>query len=288
MDAAAKLLAAFSALALIAGLVDLLRARAGPMVSGVGAVTNRIAASLRKLMRGERISRRDRMHVYIALGPAGFICAGYVVDPVAGAIFSAILPWCVLRLARWRGRVLDRKIEMDIPDLCRALADMVGGGHSLRGALTEIASNWAGPLGGELRQMQIELALGVSTEKALERINARSESRLLDIFVSSLMLQRRVGGDLSRLLRDIADKAEDRARLLVEAHTASTQARFTASLVLLIPLTAVLIAQLAYPGFLAASLGSFVAIWLAGLSLVLQTIGFVVIRRMSQAPTRWL
>ena len=288
MDGQAKALAAICSVLLVAGLVDLLRARMVRDLMWIQVQTGRIARSFQRLVRGEKLWKQDRLRISLAVGTSSFLYVTYAADIIVGSVALIVCPWIVLRIARWRRRGRKRKIEGDIPDLSRALADLVASGYSLRGALSEVAGGWSGPIGGGLRQMRLQLELGTSTVKALEGLNERVESQLLDLFVSALLLQRKVGGDLPRLLRDIAKNAEDRDRLVAEAHTASAQARFTATLVLMMPVAGVLLAELAYPGFVTGTFGSFLAVWLVGLSLIFQVIGFLLIRRLSHAPMRWL
>ncbi len=288
MDGQAKALAAVGSVFLVAGLVDLLRARMKRDLISIQALAGRFAKSFQKLVRGEKLGKQDRLRISLAVGTSSFLYVTYTVDMIVGSFSLIVCPWIVFRIARWRRRGRKRKIEGDIPSLSRALADLVASGYSLRGALSELAGSWSGPIGGDLRQTRLQLELGAPTVKALERLNERAESPLLDMFVSALLLQRKVGGDLPRLLRDIAKNAEDRDRLVAEAHTASAQARFTATLVLMMPVTGVLLTELGYPGFVSATFGSFLAIWLIGLSLVFQAVGFLLIRRLSHAPMRWL
>ncbi len=288
MDEQAKAFAVICSILIVAGLVDLLHARATRDIKWLRVQVDRIAESLQRLMRGERLIGQDRIRIGATVGLLSFLYTAYTVDLIVGALSMAISPWVVFRIARWRRRGRKRRIESDIPSLSRALSDLVASGYSLRGALCKIAEGWSGPIGSDLRQVRLQLELGTSTVTVLEGLNERAESRLLDQFVSALLLQRKVGGDLPRLLRDIAKNAEDRDRLTAEAHTASAQARFTATLVLMMPLAGVLLAEFVAPGLVAATFGSFLAVWLVGLSLVFQAIGFLLIRRLSHAPMRWL
>ena len=73
----------------------------------------------------------------------------------------------------------------------------------------------------------------------------------MDVLVAACLLQRRAGGDLARLLRDSARALEDQARLEREVRAATAQARFTALIVVLLPLGGALLAELASPGWFA-------------------------------------
>jgi tight adherence protein B len=107
----------------------------------------------------------------------------------------------------------------------------------------------------------------------------------MDTFVAACLLQHRAGGDLARLLRESARALEDQARLEDEVRSATAQARFTALIVVLLPLGGGLLAEMASPGWFAGLWSSFLTAWLVGAALVLQLVAAVLIRRM--ARVRW-
>ena len=119
--------------------------------------------------------------------------------------------------------------------MAMALADALGGGHSLRGAVAEAARSLDGPAGHELSRTAAELATGAPTEAALEGLRARAGSERVGTVVAACLLARRAGGDLARLLRDCARAFEDDARMRGEARAATAQARFTGLVVVLLP-----------------------------------------------------
>jgi tight adherence protein B len=166
-----------------------------------------------------------------------------------------------------------------------AIADAIGGGHSLRGAVDEAALALPGAAGHELRRAAGELAAGARTDDALEAMRQRVGSHRLDTVVAACLLQRRAGGDLARLLRDLARAFEEQSKLEDEVSTATAQARFTGLLVVLLPLGGALLAELASPGYLVGLWGSFLTAWLVGIALVLQVIAAALIRRLGRV--RW-
>ena len=166
-----------------------------------------------------------------------------------------------------------------------AIADALSGGCSLRSAVAESASGLGGAAGHELRRTAAELAAGAPTDDALEAMRRRARSPGMDTLVAACLLQRRAGGDLARLLRDSARALEDQARLEDEVRAATAQARFTALIVVLLPLGGALLAELASPGWFAGLWSSFLTAWLVGIALVLQAVAAVLMNRM--ARVRW-
>src|SRR2546429_634335 len=95
----------------------------------------------------------------------------------------------------------------------------------------------------------------------------------IETIVAAALLQRGAGGDLARLLRDVALALEDHARVEHDARAATAQARFTGLIVVLLPIGGGLLAELASPGYLMRLGGSFLTAWLAGPALLMPLLG---------------
>jgi tight adherence protein B len=214
---------------------------------------------------------------------AAFAVGAVLIGPLAGLGLAAGAPYAAARVLRARRERHRQAVDAGAAAIAVALADALGGGHSLRGAVAEAARGGVpGAAGRELRRLAGELALGSRTDDALEALRARVGSERIDTLVAACLLQRRAGGDLARLLRECARAFEDQTRLLDEARAATAQARFTGVVVVLLPLGGALLAELASPGYLRALAGSFLTLWLGGLALVLQGVAAVAIRRLAR------
>jgi tight adherence protein B len=221
----------------------------------------------------------------LAVGAGAASCLGLLVaGPLLGIVLGAGAPWLVSRALCARRERYRQRVDDGAAAIALALADALGGGHSLRGALGEaaIAGGVHGAAGHELERVAGELALGARTDDALEALRVRVRSHRVDTLVAACLLQRRAGGDLARLLRDCAAAFQDQARLEDEVRAATAQARFTGVVVVLLPLGGALLAELASPGYLRALAGSFLTLWLGGLALVMQAIAAVLIRHLAK------
>jgi len=212
---------------------------------------------------------------------AGALAAG----PLAGLALGAGGPWAASRVLRARREHYRRAVEADAAAVAVALADALGAGRSLRGALAGAADGLSGAAGHELRRVSGELDAGAPTEDALEAMRLRVRSARLDTVVAACLVQRRAGGDLSALLRETAEAFGDQARLEDEVRSATAQARFTGVIVVLLPLGGALLAELASPGFIVGLTKSFLTAWLMGIAVVLQIVAAVAIRRLGRV--RW-
>ena len=109
----------------------------------------------------------------------------------------------------------------------------------------------------------------------LERLRRKASSPAWDSIVAGVLLQRDAGGDLPNLLRDLAATLETATRQEREAVAATAQARFTARIVLGLPLVAALLAELAKPGLLATLVTNPVSLLLTTFALTFQLVALI-------------
>jgi tight adherence protein B len=282
----AELLAFAAAAAGACGAIVLLRSISSGMARrGAGRAAELVDAVVRLGREGRDPGARERGRLLLAGGALAFGAGAAVFGAVAGLVLAAAGPPVVSRVLRARRERYRRAVDEGAAAVAVAVADAIGGGHSLRGGLAEAAESVDGPAGHELARTAAELRVGARTEAALEALRARSRSPRLDTVVAACLLQRRAGGDLARLLRDCARAFEDQSRVEDEVRAATAQARFTGLLVVMLPMGGALLAELASPGWIAGLWSSFLTAWLVGIALVLQLVAAVLIRRLGRV--RW-
>jgi tight adherence protein B len=245
----------------------------------------RLLAPLRRAGREGRAPTAVEQRRLAALSAGVLLCGGWLMAGLwAGVALAAGGPWLALALVRARRARHRAALAGAAPVVARALADTLTGGHSVHGAVVEAARTGGvpGAAGGELARAAEALALGDPVDDALERLRLRAACDEYDTIVAAIALQRRAGGDLAGLLRQIAAGIEDASRLEADARAATAQARFTGLMVAGLPLGAAALAELASPGYLAGLAGRPLTAMLALVSGLLQLCALVAIRRLGR------
>jgi tight adherence protein B len=248
-----------------------------------GAVERLLEPVVRAGREGRAPTRPERRRLAVvtaaALAAAGWLIGG----PAFGVIAAVAGPMLALGVVRTRRRRYARELGRGAAGAARALADAIGAGHSIRGAVAVAADGTPGPPGRELRAAARALALGEPTAAVLERLRRRAADRAWDAIVAGILLQREAGGDLAGLLREQAAALEAAERIERDARAATAQARFTARLVLLLPAGAAVLAELASPGLVQGLLEHPLSGWLVGMAAVLQATAIAAIARLARA-----
>ena len=257
----------------------------------LAAIEGRVAPdALGRLLRPLRSAGRDGRapsppeRRRLALVGAAALCSGgwLLAGPPAALAAGAGGPAAVGLLLRQRRRRFADELERAAPAVARALADALGAGHAIGGALVESARGLEGPARAELDAAAAALGVGEPVDAVLLRLRSRASGRAWDALVGAILLQREAGGDLATLLRELAAAQEEGQRLLDDARAATAQARFTGLIVTVLPAGAAALAELARPGTLAAIAALPTAAALAAVALLLQAIALLAIRRLAQ------
>jgi tight adherence protein B len=248
----------------------------------VARVERALAPLARAGREGHAPTALERRRLAV-LAAAALAAGGWLLGGAPAALLAATAgPALAVAAIRARRRRYRAGLRAAAPVVARALADALSAGHSVRGALTTVAPPLDGPAGHALRTAARALALGEGTEPVLERVRARAGCPAWDGLVAGILLQRDAGGDLAALLRDLASGLEAAARQERDARAATAQARFTARIVVGLPLAAAVLAELGSPGFIAGLLANPMSASLTACAALLQLTALIAIRRLAR------
>ena len=245
-----------------------------------------VARVLEPLARAGREGRQptapERRRLW-TVAAAAMLGAGWLLGGVVlgfAAAFSG--PAVVVTVTRARRRRWREELRRSAPACARTMADALSAGRSIRAAIADAAGSAEGAAAHELRAAAAALDVGEPTASVLVRLRARARSHAWDTLTAAVLLQRDAGGDLAALLRELAVSGEATDRAERDARAATAQARFTAWLVLGLPLAGAVLAELAAPGFAAALVTTRLSAWLALLAALLQLAALVCIGRLAR------
>lgn len=187
-----------------------------------------------------------------------FLLSRLLVGHIAGGIFAILVPAVFFQ---WLRRRRDQRVERfiaQLPEVSRILSNGTSAGMSVERALVLAAQEMSEPAGVELKRTTSQLALGWSLNSALTDLAERMPSRELNVLVRTIIIQSTAGGALASALHDIALALEDRKQLHREVRTAIIGSAFSAYLVPIIGLAAIILMNMMKPGVLDSMASSFV------------------------------
>jgi len=197
----------------------------------------------------------------------------------AAAVAAWMLPNMILDFSI--GRRL-KKFEDQLPVAVDAIAGALQAGSSLNQSMELVSREMAAPIGVELAAVVREMSVGVPMSVGFERMVERVHSPDLDMLVTAINIQHRVGGNLSQILRTIAHTIRERLRIKGEIGILTAQQRLAAIIVSCLPLIIVLALFFIAPDYIMKLFEPGIARMLLMAGVVGIAAGFYCLRKIAQ------
>lgn len=182
----------------------------------------------------------------------------------------------------WLKRIAQQRLEVfarQIPELFKSIAGALGAGSSLSQALVYAADQADEPARSELRAVTEEISLGLPFDRALSNLYERMPVVELRMINMCLSIQRKIGGDLVKLLRDITKTIEERRRLRKNLDVETSQARFSARVIGMLPVIITVAISLLDPSFMAPLFVTPIGLTMLSVAITAEVVGFLWLRR---------
>lgn len=166
-----------------------------------------------------------------------------------GLFGSAALAVGLIAGIFYRAAFQRRRIEDQFPDLVERLADSLQAGYTLPQAIHFIGPNLLEPSSTEMIRVSRKLRIGVSPSAALRDLYQRHPFEDLKLLIEMLKLHQKVGGDIVKMIRELAAVVRDRIELERDVRALTAQGRLSALVItLLVPVSLVILAF--FPGYI--------------------------------------
>jgi tight adherence protein B len=221
----------------------------------------------------------------VLLGGVGFLLAGSLppnqalMFAVVGLVLGTLTPYSY---ASYRRTKRFQKFEELFPEAIDTLARAVRAGHAFTTALELIANELSEPVASEFRKLFEEQKFGLPVRDALMNLTGRMPLVDVKFFVTAVMLQRETGGNLAEILDNLSYVIRERFKIMRQVRVYTAQGRLTMMLLMGLPPVIVLTMLLTSPAFIRPLFSDPIGHVLVVAGIVLQTLGYFVIRKIIQ------
>lgn len=212
-------------------------------------------------------------------GAAGALLLPY--GKAAGALIlglpAAAAPFALARRAA-AGRLY--RFEEQFPACLEFVSRSMRAGHGFAVAMELIGEEFEEPLAAEFKRVYEEHSLGMPLDGALRKLAARVPLLSVQFFVCAVTLQKRTGGNLAEVLDKLASIIRERFKLRQRIQVISAHGKMTATALTLIPAVVAGLMWIVNPRYMKYFLQDGSGPWLALGAVVMQGIGYAIIRQM--------
>lgn len=193
-----------------------------------------------------------------------------------GFVLGGIGPYVYVR---WKKRRRMHRLEMQLPDAIDLIARGVRAGHPLSAGLGMVADESPEPLATEFRITFEEQRFGLPFEEALLGLGDRVEVMDVRIFLTAILVQREVGGNLTEILETIAETMRARFSLKRQVRVYTAQGRLSGYALAALPILVGLVISVINPGYMHILFHDTLGRALLVGAVTMQLIGFLWIRK---------
>lgn len=188
------------------------------------------------------------LQAYVKMKPIEFI----EVSLLSGLVLASILyllvgKWLIVIIAFFAGfKIPEMVIETirqkrakqlndQLPQALSLIANGLRAGFSFTQAMAVVGREMEAPIADEFSKVLRDNSYGKTMEEALQDLGKRTDDEDLDIFITTLVIQQQVGGDLSEILDIISETIRERVKLKGDIRTLITQSKMSAWVIGILP-----------------------------------------------------
>jgi tight adherence protein B len=198
----------------------------------------------------------------------------FFLPAVGGLMFTIPFAWLFNKR-----RVRLKKFAGQLSDALELVARALRAGHSLAAGMHVVAEEMPSPIADEFNRVYEEQNLGIPVEDALKGMCERVPNLDLRFFVTSVLVQRQTGGDLSEILDKIGYVIRERYRILGQVQALTAEGRLSGVILIILPFALFLLMLYLKPDYIEKLWTTEVGIRYSVGALVLQLLGALVIKK---------
>jgi tight adherence protein B len=236
-------------------------------------------------------SLRDLSDMFLFLEPRQMV----LLNATAMALFAGLGLWAggvllgalaaalgffapALGVGLYRRRRL-RRFEVQLTEALQQMANALKAGLAFHQAVEQVARDALPPLSQEFGLYLKEVKLGVPADEALSAMAARVGSDDLELVAASTNLARQMGGNLAGMFETIAGTVRERFRLEARIRALTSQGKLQGIIVAALPVFVAAFLDWYRPDLMQPLFQTAYGYALIGAIVLLETTGFVLIRR---------
>ncbi|MGD2059129.1 MAG: type II secretion system F family protein [Anaerolineales bacterium] len=229
---------------------------------------------------GARASRYVLLLLVVA--SAGYFIGMRIGGPVLGVALGLVAPLLPRSLVSSRAEAGRRRFSEQLPQALDSISSGLAAGLSFQQAVEYAQEDLPDPARSAFDKLSRRIVLGFPVDQSLQRILEDHPDESLALVVDGLVLQRKFGGDMVRMLEDIAGVLRERLELEREVRAVTTQGRLSGIIIAaLMPVSAGFLLSF-NPRYVDVLFDTLIGQVLVVVAMILQLIGWVVISRLVQ------
>jgi len=209
-----------------------------------------------------------------------FLVARFIFDSALLGLVFGTVGFFAPRL--YVGRRQKRRLNAfndQLGDTITLLANSLRSGYTIVQSMDTAAEQLPDPMAGEFHRVTQEIALGLHYEEALNNMLRRMPSDDLDLLITAVNIQGRVGGNLAEILDTIGHTIRERVRIKGEIRVLTAQQMISGYILTFLPIALGLILYLINRTYMGRMFTDPCGWIMIGVALAMIGVGFAIIKK---------
>ena len=200
-------------------------------------------------------------------------------SPVMGLAFGVVGFFVPRIYVNMRKRQRLNAFNDQLGDTITLLANSLRSGFSIVQSMDTVANQLPKPISVEFHRVTQEIGLGLHYEEALNNMLRRVPSDDLDLMITAINIQGRVGGNLAEILDTIGHTIRERVRIKGEIRVLTAQQMISGYILTGLPVILGLVLYLLNKEYIGRMFRDPCGWIMIGVSVIMITTGFLIIRK---------
>ncbi len=258
------------------------------VVGGGEALANKVA---REKGLYERLIGKELYRLFLDISPQEFfllhilflvmaiVISGIMIEDwtmgfIVGGVIGYVGPKMYLKRA-WKKRIKD--LDAQVEEAMIYMSNSFKANPALPDAIQDVVNSMGPPITQELSVLLKEYKLGTPLDAALINMQSRVPSRNLQLAVSALIIGRTVGGNIPKILEDIANTIRESFRLERVIDTQTAQGKMQAWVIGMMPIVVIVMFYLMDPELITPLFETIPGYGILAIAALLNLVGVVFI-----------
>lgn len=180
-----------------------------------------------------------------------------------------------------RARKRQEQFDEQLPDLLMTLSSSLKAGHTITHGMKAVVEEKVEPAATEFRRVLTDLRLGTSLETAFDDMSERIDSSEFRFVLTSVTIQREVGGSLAGLLDTVAHTVRTRQQFRRKVVGLTAMARLSANVLIALPILTALALTAIKHDYLSSLLTTTAGNVLLVAAIAMLVVGAVALRKLA-------
>jgi len=164
-------------------------------------------------------------------------------------------------------------------DTITLLANSLRSGYSIVQSMETVANQLPNPMAGEFHRVTQEIGLGLHYEQALNNMLRRMPSDDLDLMITAINIQGKVGGNLAEILDTIGHTIRERVRIKGEIRVLTAQQMISGYVLSFLPVGLGVVLYMINRSYMSQLFSDPCGWIMVGVALIMIVTGFLIIRK---------